>query len=252
MMLKDYKMDLHIHTCLSPCAQPEMLPTAIIERAKEEDLDAIAICDHNSAENVLAVRKAGVKQDIRVLGGMEICTSEEVHVLAIFDDDDALMELQKIVYENLPGENDEKYFGAQTIVDQTDRITGSTKKLLIGSTNLGIAKIVELVYDLGGLAIASHVDRDSFSIIAQLGFIPEGLPLDALELSWKCKSSDIKDYEKYNLPLIKSSDSHFLSDIGKAFTKFCLHELSFSEIAMAFHGLYLVSCSQYHQTGLNR
>ncbi len=233
-MLKEYKMDLHIHTCLSPCAQPEMFPTAIIERAKEEKLDAIAICDHNSAQNVQAARKAGEREEVQVLGGMEICSSEEVHILTFFNDDDALMKMQNIVYENLSGENDEKYFGEQLIVDEYDRVVGSTKKLLIGSTSLGIDKIVELVHSLGGLAVASHVDRDSFSIITQLGFIPKELPLDALELSWRCGSSEVKDYEKYNLPLVKSSDAHFLSDIGKAFTKFCLHEPSFSEITMAF------------------
>ena len=74
MMMKEYKMDLHIHTCLSPCAELEMLPTAIIKRAKEENLDGIAICDHNSAENVLAVRKAGEKAGVQVLGGLEICS----------------------------------------------------------------------------------------------------------------------------------------------------------------------------------
>ena len=236
MMLKEYKMDLHIHTCLSPCAQMEMLPTAIIKRAKEEKLDVIAICDHNSAQNVSAVRKAGQKENVNVLRGMEICTSEEVHVLAFFNDDDALMEMQKIVYENLAGENDEKYFGDQTIVDQNDRVTGTTRKLLIGSTSLGINKVVQLIHNLGGIAVASHVDRDSFSIIAQLGFIPEQLSLDALELSWRCKSSEVKNYEKYNLPLVKSSDAHFLSGIGKAFTKFWLQQPSFAEIAMAFQG----------------
>ena len=236
MMLKEYKMDLHIHTCLSPCAQMEMLPTAIIKRAKEEKLDAIAICDHNSAQNVSAVRKAGQKENVNVLRGMEICTSEEVHVLAFFNDDDALAEIQKIVYENLAGENDEKYFGDQIIVDQNDRVTGSTKKLLIGSTSLGINRVVQLIHNLGGIAVASHVDRDSFSIIAQLGFIPEQLSLDALGLSWRCKSSEIKDYEKYNLPLVKSSDAHFLPDIGKAFTKFWLQQPSFAEIVMAFQG----------------
>jgi len=230
-------MDLHIHTCLSPCAQPEMLPTAIIKRAKEENLDGIGICDHNSAENVQAVRKAGEKEGVQVLGGMEICSSEEVHILTFFDDDDALLEMQKIVYENLSGENDERYFGEQLIVDEHDRVVGSTKKLLIGSTSLGIDKIVELVHSLGGLAVASHVDRDSFSIIAQLGFIPEELPLDALELSWRTESKQVNNYESYGLPLVKSSDSHFLSDVGKVSTTFLLNAPLFSELAMAFHGI---------------
>jgi PHP family Zn ribbon phosphoesterase len=232
--MKEYKMDLHIHTCLSPCAQSDMLPTTIIKQARDKNVDVVGICDHNSAENVLAVKKAGEKEGVQVLVGMEISSSEEVHILAFFDDDGALLEIQNIVYENLFGENDEKYFGEQLIVDEYDKIIGSTNKLLIGSTSLGIDRIVELVHNLGGLAIASHVDRDSFSIIAQLGFIPKELPLDALELSWRCELSEVNNYESYGLPLVKSSDAHFLSDIGKAVTTFSLSVPSFSEVVMAF------------------
>ena len=230
-------MDLHIHTCLSPCAQLDMLPTAIIKRAKEENLDGIAICDHNSAENVRAVRKAGEREGMQVLGGMEICSSEEVHILTFFKDDDALLEMQNIVYENLSGENDEKYFGEQLIVDENDRVVGSTRKLLIGSTGLGIDKIVELVHSIGGLVVASHIDRDAFSIIAQLGFIPEELSLDALELSLRVESGEVNNYKSYGLPLVKSSDAHFLSDVGKVSTRFLLNTPSFLEVAMAFQGV---------------
>jgi PHP family Zn ribbon phosphoesterase len=235
--MKEYKMDLHIHTCLSPCAQPDMLPTKIIKQAKDKNIDAVGICDHNSAENVSAVRKAGEREGVHVLGGMEICSSEEVHIWVFFDDGDALLEMQNILYDNLPGENDENYFGQQLLADEYDRITGSSKKLLIGSTSLGIDRIVELVHSLGGLAVASHVDRDSFSIIAQLGFIPKELPLDALELSWRCESSEVNNYESYGLPLLKSSDAHFLPDIGKAVTTFSLSAPSFSEVAMAFRNV---------------
>jgi len=234
MMLKEYKMDLHIHSCLSPCAEPEMLPTAIIARAKEEKLDAIGICDHNSAENVPAAKRAGQREGVEVLGGMEICSSEEIHILVFFDNDAALLKMQSIVYENLSGENNEKYFGEQLIVDENNKVTGSTKKLLIGSTSLGIDKIVALVHSMGGLAVASHIDRDSFSIIAQLGFIPEGLSLDALELSPRAGSDEVDNYKSYGLPLVKSSDSHFLSDVGKVSTRFLLNTPSFSEVAMAF------------------
>jgi PHP family Zn ribbon phosphoesterase len=236
MMLKEFKMDLHIHTCLSPCADLEMLPTAIIKRAKERNLDEVGICDHNSAENVMAVRKAGEREGVQVLGGMEIASSEEVHVLAFFDDDRALSEMQNIVYENLSGENNEGYFGEQLIVDEQDRIVGSTEKLLIGATSLGIDRVVELVHSLGGLAIASHVDRPSFSIIAQLGFVPKELSLDALELSWKCELTEVSNYETYGLPLVKSSDAHFLSDVGRAVTRFSLNVPSFPEVAMALRG----------------
>jgi hypothetical protein len=232
--MKEYKMDLHIHTCLSPCAQDEMLPSDIIESAKNRGLDAVGICDHNSAENVFAVRKAGARQGVQVLGGMEICSSEEVHILAFFGDDNALLEMQNIVYENLPGKNDEKYFGTQLLTDEEDRITGSMDKLLIGSTTLTIDEIARQVHRLGGRTIAAHIDRDSFSIIAQLGFIPEQLSLDALELSWRCGRDEAGNYKGYGLPLVKSSDAHFLSDIGKAVTTFKISEPSFSEVEMAF------------------
>ncbi|RKY06985.1 MAG: histidinol-phosphatase, partial [Planctomycetota bacterium] len=152
-------MDLHVHTCLSPCAEPEMTPQAIVRRAKERNLDVIAICDHNSAENVGAVKKAGASQGVGVLGGMEICSSEEVHILALFDNDEALFEMQTIVYDHLFGENDAKYFGEQLILDEHDEVVGTTDRLLIGSTTLGVSEIVETVGGLGGLgglAVASH------------------------------------------------------------------------------------------------
>jgi len=237
MTMKEYKVDLHIHTCLSPCAQPDMLPAGIIKQAKDKGLDIIGICDHNSAENVSAVKKAGQREAVQVLGGMEICSSEEVHIMVFFNDDDALLEMQNIVYENLPGKNDESYFGTQLLADEYDRIVGSTEKLLIGSTSLEIEQIVESVHNLDGLAIASHIDRDSFSIIAQLGFIPDELSLDALELSWRCPSSEVNNYENYGLPLIKSSDAHFPSNIGKVVTAFSLSAPSFTEVAMAFHNV---------------
>jgi len=237
MTLKEFKMDLHVHTCLSPCAEPEMVPTAIIKRAKHQNLDTIAICDHNCAENVPAVRKAGQKQGINVIGGMEICSSEEAHILTFFDDDDALFEMQNIVHENLPGVNDENYFGRQLIVDENDKVVSSCKKLLIDSTSLGVDKIVQFAHKLGGLAVASHIDRAVFGIIAQLGFIPENLPLDALEISSACGSADLEKYRNYNLPLITSSDSHVLADIGTVFTTYLLKAPVFSELAMAFRGI---------------
>ena len=236
-MLKEYEMDLHIHTCLSPCSQPEMMPAAIVQQAKARGLDCIGICDHNSAENVLATQKAGLEQGIQVLGGMEICSSEEAHILVFFNDTEALFKMQEVVYQNLSGENDAKYFGEQFIADQTDNVIGSTNKLLIGSTSLSASDIVSLAGDMGGLAVASHIDRESFSIIGQLGFIPKELALDAVEVSWRCEPSQMDAYKDYGLPLVKSSDAHFLEDIGKVRTTFSLQSPSFSEVAMAFRGI---------------
>ena len=237
MTLKEFKADLHIHTCLSPCAELTMLPTAIVEQAKRETLDIIGICDHNTAENVIAVKKAGEKIGLKVLGGMEITSSEEVHVLAFFDDEDAIYKMQDIAYSNLAGENDEDVFGMQLVVDEYDAPTELNDKLLIGATSLSVDEIVMSIHNLGGLAIASHIDREAFSIIGQLGFIPEELSLDALELSSNCKSSEIDIYRGYGFPLVTSSDAHFPEDIGKVSTTFLLNAPSFLEITMALQGI---------------
>ena len=90
---------------------------------------------------------------------------------------------------------------------------------------------------MGGISIASHIDCESFSIIGQLGFIPEGLSLDAVEVSPKCTQSEQAKYKNFGIPLVTSSDAHYLSDIGKSVTIFLLYALSLSEIVMAFQGV---------------
>ena len=47
--MRAYRADLHVHTCLSPCGELEMLPRAIVARALELGLDILGICDHNAA-----------------------------------------------------------------------------------------------------------------------------------------------------------------------------------------------------------
>jgi len=83
--VKTFRADLHIHTCLSACAELDMTPPKIIRKAREKGLQIIAITDHNSAENIPAFN-ALKYEDIKVFAGMEITTSEEVHVLALFED----------------------------------------------------------------------------------------------------------------------------------------------------------------------
>ena len=183
-MLKEYRADLHIHTILSPCTEhTEMSPHAIVKRALQLGLDIIAICDHNSCENVTPTRKISLHTELVVLAGIEIASREEVHTLGLFDGEDEAFKVQEVVYNNLPGENDEASFGYQVVVNEKGEVVHFNKRLLIGATTLSLGKIVDLIHSFNGLAIASHIDREAYSIIGQLGFIPQGLALDALELS---------------------------------------------------------------------
>ena len=85
------------------------------------------------------------KKGIPVLGGIEITSREEVHILAYFDEDEALLEMQDRIYKNISGENDAAYFGEQLVADEQDNFIESNDKLLIGAADLSINEIVSLI-----------------------------------------------------------------------------------------------------------
>lgn len=232
-MMRTYRADLHVHTCLSPCTELDMSPKEIVNRAKMKEIDIIGICDHNSSENSQAVIEVGKKMNICVIPGMEVASQEEVHVLALFDEAENALKLQEYVYKNLPGENDEDTFGMQVIVNENDEVLGYNKKLLIGATTIPLEDIVRIVHQFDGIAIASHIDRESFSIIGQLGFIPQTLELDALEISPHITFEEAKKRFKNNYPITCSSDAHYPDDIGKGTTSFLLKEGTITEIKKA-------------------
>ncbi|MGQ9672667.1 MAG: PHP domain-containing protein [Candidatus Aminicenantales bacterium] len=232
-MLRTYRADLHVHTCLSPCGELEMSPRAIATKANEKSIDILGICDHNSAENVPALQEAAQPFKINVLAGIEITSQEEVHILGLFDDFESALRIQDIVYEHLPGENDEETFGLQVVVNGAGEVLRINKKLLIGASTLSLERVVELIHSLNGLAIASHVDREGFSLIGQLGFVPDNVAIDALEVSPRLSLEEGRRRFRPNLPLTTSSDAHRLEEIGLATTSFLLQAATVSEIKLA-------------------
>jgi len=229
--MRTLRADLHIHTCLSPCAELEMTPRALVSRACSVGLDLIAICDHNSAENVKAARRCAQERGLAVIGGMEVTTREEIHVLGLFHDQEAVDGAQELVHAALHGENDPVAFGEQLIVDEYDELIGQTSKLLIGATDFSLEETVEHIHRLGGVAVAAHIDRPSFSLISQVGFVPPDLPLDAVELCY-----DELPPSAAGLPVLRSSDAHRLEEIGRHSTRFLVEAATLAELELAFRG----------------
>ena len=236
--LRSYSADLHIHTCLSPCSDWEMSPKKIVAKSIDKQLDIIAICDHNSAENVQVATRLGEKLGLCVLPGMEICSREEVHILGLFSTVEQARAMQEFVYAHLPGANQAELFGYQVIVNEKDEVRGEVSRLLIGATRLSLQDILVKIHNLGGLSIASHVDRPSFGIIGQLGFIPTDLLLDGVEVSYRVPLNEARQKVPglMNFPCISSSDAHFPEDIGKVKTVFTLATPTFEEIRLALKG----------------
>jgi 3',5'-nucleoside bisphosphate phosphatase len=212
-----------------------MSPRTIVARAKEEGLDIIAITDHNIAENSIRAGGFGGERAPLVLFGMELQTVEELHLLIIVGDEETAMELQDIVYHHLPDmKNDPDYFGDQVVLDERDEIVRFEERLLLNSTTLRLEEAVALVKAKGGLAIPSHIDSPTFSIISQLGYVPDGVPFDALEVKRMERVKDILGFIlPKDIPLVTFSDAHYLKDIGKRRIRLSMDEPSFAGVAEA-------------------
>ncbi len=176
--------DLHVHTALSPCADGEMTPPAIVERALAEGLAMIAVCDHNSARNTAAVQAAAGAR-LAVLAGMEVTTAEECHVVGLFPDAGAAAAAGLEVGATLPCTDDgyEAFFGEQLVLDAGGAEVAREDRALATATTLDVDAVVALIHRHGGLAVAAHIDRRSFGVIGQLGFFPDAAGFDAVEVS---------------------------------------------------------------------
>lgn len=211
-----YAVDLHIHSALSPCADNDMTPNNIVNMARIKGLDAIAVTDHNSAANLEAVSICAQKSGLLLIPGIEAESCEEVHLICLLPDVKRAQELQTIIYDALPPlRNRVDIFGRQLIMDENDRIIGEEDRMLLTATKLTVNEIFSIAGGLGGAVIPAHADRASFSIISNLGLIPEDLGIKCLELSKDCDIHAFRaaypGYDRFGL--IKSSDAHYLGDI---------------------------------------
>jgi len=208
--------DLHIHSALSPCSDESMTPNNIINMSILKELDIISVTDHNSAENIEAVLKCAKNKDILVIPGMEIETMEEIHVLCMFKDLESVLKLQSLVYELLPPiKNREEIFGRQSVLNEYDEETGVVDKILLNATGISVNDLYTFVNGLDGVLAPAHVDRSSYSILSNLGAIPQNLDFKYIEISKQCDIGGLKDrypeIENYNL--LRSSDAHYLGNI---------------------------------------
>jgi PHP family Zn ribbon phosphoesterase len=238
--------DLHIHTALSPCAEREMTPPAIVREALRKGLEMIAVCDHNSAGNTAAVCAAARGAALAVVAGMEITTMEEVHVLGLFPDAVEAARASEVVTEGLPlwkalttfGPGDAVRRPEQELMDADGKVMAIEERMLGAASRFTLSQAVDLIRAHGGLAVAAHVDRRAFSVVGQLGFLPPEVRFDALEISAAGKARGrAAEFAGSGCILVSSSDSHFLEEIGSSMTALDLEEPSFEEMRRAFYGL---------------
>jgi len=208
-----------------------MSPRAIVAAARGMGLDLISVTDHNTAGMVAEVERAARRGGILFLPGIEIQTREEVHLLAYFDNVTACERFGSEIYEFLPSTpNDPELFGDQVVVDADHTIVRVEPKLLINALRLSLEEAVTRIQTRGGLAVPAHVDRAPYGLLAQLGFLPEGLDFALVEADGEMLPEACRG------ALLWGSDAHALEEIGSRVSVFRMNAVTVEEMRRAAGG----------------
>lgn len=213
-----------------------MHPAEVAQAAAAAGVEGFVVCDHNAADNCAAAARAARACGCTVVPGIEITTEEEVHVVALLPDVAAAGVLHARVAAALPGRNNPDMFGWQVVANERAEVLGFNESLLAGATTWSLDRTIGEIHRVAGLAVAAHVDRERFGLVGQLGFVPPGLALDAMEVSRATSyaSGRVRFAEPNRLPLVTGSDAHDPKDVGRAITYLRLSQVSTSEIGQAF------------------
>ena len=210
-----YYYDLHLHSCLSPCGDDDNTPNNIAGMASLCGLNIVALCDHNTTDNCPAFFEATKRYGIIPIAGMELTTSEDIHIVCLFETlENAMAFGEKVKSLRIPYKNRPDIFGNQQILDGQDNVIGEEENLLINATLISVNEVPDLVSEFNGICYPAHIDREANGIISVLGTFPTVPHFNCIELH---DGSRAQEYiQKYNLQdkkIIVSSDAHRLTDM---------------------------------------
>ena len=212
-----FAFDLHMHSCLSPCGGEDNTPNNLAGMCALAGLEVVALTDHNTAGNCAAFCRAAERYGLLALPGMELTTAEEAHVVCLFPDAAAAEEFGALVRKRLPGvKNKAAIYGAQVLMDEEDRVLGEEEILLAGASSVGIYETAALARSFGGVAYPAHIDRPSFSLLANLGLWDPDMGFSLAEVSQNCPPELFDRKDLRGVPHITACDAHYLDQIPDA------------------------------------
>jgi len=194
-----------------------MSPGMIVGLAMLAGLDFIAVTDHQSCGNCEAAMAIGeAYAGPVVIPGMEVESSEEIHLLCLFPDLPAARYMeQQIQATLLPLKNRPEIFGEQLLFNEDDEPVGHQDRLLMQACQLSCDDIARQVLDLGGVCIPAHLDREANSMLTSLGAVPQDFPTRWIELSRRVDPGQFfkthPELQRY--PYLVDSDAHHLNQI---------------------------------------
>lgn len=204
-------VDLHLHSCLSPCAEDEMTPNNLVNMAWLQGIRVLAVTDHNSAANLPACAAVARQREIALLPGLEATTREEVHCLCYFREVEQALAFSDVLYGHLGKiPNVPRVFGNQWVMDENDRILAVEPRWLPQATDWSLEELVEAAGRMGGLAVPAHINRGANGLLVALGMLPPGIHFPALELS---RTAPPPAFDLSGTVTFYSSDAHCLEAI---------------------------------------
>ena len=210
-----YYYDLHIHSCLSPCADNDNTPNNIAGMATLCGLNIVALTDHNSCKNCPSFFEAAKRYGIIPVAGCELTTSEDIHAVCLFETLEAAMEFDLALQQHRTLiENRTDIFGDQLILDGEDKLIGTEAHFLSNATDVSIEDAPEFVENFGGICYPAHIDRQANGIISVLGTLPSTPCFKNVEINRRENTEKyVKDYSLEDKRIIVSSDAHCLTDM---------------------------------------
>jgi len=217
--MNKYHYDLHIHSCLSPCAGNDMTPGNICGMAALKGLEIIALTDHNTCGNCESFLKNAHDCGLIGICGMELTTSEEIHMVVLFEYlDKAAGFSDEVAKHRMKIKNKVEIFGDQLLCDSDDEVCGTDEYFLPAATDLSLDEAYALAQSYGAVAFPAHIDRTSNGIVGILGTVPEKPDFACIEYNDKASiekySAEIPGIAKKKL--LVNSDAHHLWDINEA------------------------------------
>lgn len=206
-----FTYDLHVHSCLSPCGDADMTPNNIAGMAHLNGLDIVALTDHNACDNCPAFFEACKAYGIVPIAGMELTTSEDIHLVCLFEELEAALRFAKDLQPyRMKIKNRVEIFGEQTILDGKDEPVGEEPYFLPAATMLDLQSAQETVLAHGGVCYPAHIDRESNGLLAILGAFPPEPGFAFAELN-DPQRTELAEGRK----VLFCSDAHRLWDISE-------------------------------------
>ena len=193
-----------------------MTPNNIAGMAALAGLNIVALTDHNTCRNCPAFFAAAKKQGIIPVAGMELTTSEDIHMVCLFEElEDALAFNDEVDRFRIRIPNRVDIFGEQLITDEEDNVIGEEADLLSNATALMLDDVPPLVHRFHGVCYPAHVDREANGLLAVLGMFPESPRFILAELhdAEKIRSCSEKHPTLQSMRILIGSDAHYLWDI---------------------------------------